>query len=94
MQYTVVLTNDQGKYTAVVPLLPGCMAEGNSRIEALEGARAAIQRALQRTEITTITVEHPEGEDAPDPWLEKAGWFADDPSLEHLLEGIYAARDT
>jgi hypothetical protein len=26
------------------------------------------------------------------PWLETAGMFADDPALEPMLQGIYAAR--
>jgi hypothetical protein len=70
------------------------MGEGYSRTEALERARAAIRQALPKTEITTVSVEYPAAQEAPpDPGLEKAGLFADDPSLDALLEEIYAARD-
>jgi hypothetical protein len=49
---------------------------------------------LPKTEITTVSVEYPAAQEAPpDPGLEKAGLFADDPSLDALLEEIYAARD-
>jgi predicted RNase H-like HicB family nuclease len=44
MRYTVLLLPDleEGGYSVTVPLLPGCITEGDSREEALAMAREAI----------------------------------------------------
>ncbi len=44
-KYTVLLTPDQdeGGYVVTVPALPGCVTQGDTREEALERAREAIQ---------------------------------------------------
>ena len=43
MQIVVVLEpSDEGGYTAIVPSLPGCISEGDSRGDALHNVREAI----------------------------------------------------
>lgn len=43
MQIVVVLEpSDEGGYTAIVPSLPGCISEGDSREDALRNIREAI----------------------------------------------------
>lgn len=49
MRYTVLLIPDEeeGGFTVTVPLLPGCITEGDSMDEALENARDAIRLYLE-----------------------------------------------
>jgi antitoxin HicB len=47
MRYTVVLERESdGGYVASVPTLPGCVSQGDSRAEALDNIREAIQLYL------------------------------------------------
>ncbi len=39
--------SEEGGYTALVPSLPGCISEGNSREEALVNIREAIELYLE-----------------------------------------------
>jgi predicted RNase H-like HicB family nuclease len=41
---------DEGGYTVYVPALPGCISEGDSREEALDNIREAIQLYLEPSE--------------------------------------------
>jgi len=51
MQLRVVLEpGDEGGYTALVPALPGCISEGETREEALENVREAIALYLEPVE--------------------------------------------
>jgi predicted RNase H-like HicB family nuclease len=44
MGYTVVLEREQdGGYVASVPILPGCVSQGNTREEALANIREAME---------------------------------------------------
>jgi predicted RNase H-like HicB family nuclease len=44
MRYTVVLEReDDGRYVASVPALPGCVSQGDTRSEALNNIREAIE---------------------------------------------------
>ena len=48
MKIQVVLEpSEDGGYTAVVPSLPGCISEGNTREEALKNIREAIELYLE-----------------------------------------------
>jgi predicted RNase H-like HicB family nuclease len=48
MKVKVVLEpSEEGGFTAYVPSLPGCISEGNSREEALENIREAIELYLE-----------------------------------------------
>jgi predicted RNase H-like HicB family nuclease len=48
MKLKVVLEpSDEGGYTVTVPALPGCISEGDTREDALENIREAIQLYLE-----------------------------------------------
>ena len=48
MKLNVVLEpSDDGGFTAIVPALPGCISEGNTREEAVENIREAIELYLE-----------------------------------------------
>ena len=51
IKLTVVLEpSEEGGFTAIVPSLPGCFSEGNSRDEALTNIREAIELYLEPVE--------------------------------------------
>ena len=51
MKIRVVLEpSDEGGYTAIVPALPGCISEGNTREEALANIHEAIELYLEPVE--------------------------------------------
>lgn len=51
MKLSVVLEpSEEGGYTAYVPSLPGCISEGESKEEALQNIREAIELYLEPVE--------------------------------------------
>jgi antitoxin HicB len=47
MRYTVVLEQEQdGGYVVSAATLPGCVSQGNTRAEALDNTREAIERYI------------------------------------------------
>ena len=52
MRLKVVLEpSDEGGYTVYVPALPGCISEGETRVEALDNIREAIELYLDSTDV-------------------------------------------
>lgn len=48
MNIKIVLEpSDEGGYTAIVPSLPGCISEGDTKEEALKNIREAIELYLE-----------------------------------------------
>jgi predicted RNase H-like HicB family nuclease len=48
MKYTVVLVSEpDGGYVATVPVLPGCISQGDNRAEALANIREAMELYLE-----------------------------------------------
>jgi predicted RNase H-like HicB family nuclease len=94
VQYTVVLEiRPSGGYRGIVPALPGCVGEGLTREEALARVKAALEERLTQVEFARLEVSTPPRSIEGNPWLETAGWFADDEDLEDMMCDIYAARD-
>ena len=51
MKIQVVLEpSDEGGYTALVPALPGCISEGDTKDEAIRNVREAIEVYLEPVE--------------------------------------------
>ena len=58
MRLCVVLEpSEEGGYTVYVPSLPGCISEGDTREEALENIREAIELYLETVEDDLIVSE-------------------------------------
>ncbi len=52
MKFKVILEpSEEGGYTVVVPALPGCVSEGNTREEAIKNVREAIELYLEPVHI-------------------------------------------
>lgn len=48
MRFTVMLEREaDGGFVAIVPALPGCVSQGDSRENALENVRAAIEAYIE-----------------------------------------------
>ncbi len=93
MQYAILLQRrPDGSYQASVPLLPGLTRTAATRDEVLHLVRSDLAEAMSRTEVVYPDVPQQPGT-TPNPWLETAGMFRDDPTLEPLLVAIYAERD-
>ena len=51
MKLKIILEpSDEGGFTAIVPSLPGCVTEGNSKEEALDNIQEAIELYLEPVE--------------------------------------------
>lgn len=58
MKLKIVLeTSEDGGYTVYVPSLPGCISEGNTREEALDNIREAVELYLEPTEDDHVSGE-------------------------------------
>ena len=61
MNLKVILEpSDEGGFTAIVPCLPGCISEGDTRDEALINIREAIELYLEPIEDDTAGMEEAE----------------------------------
>ena len=61
MNLKVILEpSDEGGFTAIVPALPGCISEGDTRDEALANIREAIELYLEPVEDDTVGMENAE----------------------------------
>ncbi len=61
MKLKVVLeTSEDGGFTVYVPSLPGCISEGDSRDEAMDNIREAIELYLDPTKDDYLPQEHTE----------------------------------
>lgn len=61
MKVKIVLEpSDEGGFTAYVPSLPGCISEGNTREEALNNIREAIELYLEPIEDDALVAERAE----------------------------------
>ncbi|MBC8183134.1 type II toxin-antitoxin system HicB family antitoxin [candidate division KSB1 bacterium] len=48
MKFKIILEpSDEGGYTAIVPSLPGCISEGDSKEDAMNNIREAIELYLE-----------------------------------------------
>ena len=91
MEYIVILEKQQDRYRGTVPALPGCVAEGKDRTEALAQMKQAIATRLNQVEVTTVEVEVPSPHD---PWLPFLGMWKTDSTWEEFQAEIAKYRHT
>ena len=52
--------SDEGGYTVIVPSLPGCISEGETREEAIKNIKEAIELYIEPVEDDILTVSNAE----------------------------------
>jgi len=95
MKYTVILTEDNGHFQAMVAGLPDCTVLAKTRTEALNNIRQAISKLIGRSEIIQLEIptEPKTGQIHNDiPW-EWFGAFKDDSTWGELFEDIERQRN-
>ena len=61
MKLKVILEpSEEGGYTAIVPSLPGCISEGDTKEETLKNIREAIELYLEPVEDDQVITENAE----------------------------------
>lgn len=61
MKLKVILEpSEEGGFTAIVSALPGCISEGNTRVEALANIREAIDLYLEDADGDHVAAENSE----------------------------------
>ncbi len=99
MEYTVFLTQQSNsQWRAVIPDLPDCIVEANTRTEALKNIRQRAVALFNRTEVLRLDLPIlPESADKqpPEASLRSLGYgvFKDDSSLDSLFDEIERQRD-
>jgi predicted RNase H-like HicB family nuclease len=91
MQYQVLVqSNNENAFIASIIGVPDCVAEGQTREEAI--ARDALTARLAQGEVVTIEVELSEIAPARNPWLDNFGRFKNDPTFDDFLAEIESNR--
>jgi hypothetical protein len=89
VDYSVLVEQKEGGYTATVWGLPDCQVFAASRDEALSKLHSFVNNRLQNVEIVTQVIETPKPEN---PWMKIAGKYKDDPQFDDMLADIEAYR--
>lgn len=91
MIYDVILRQEDNKYIARAKEWPEVMVVENSRDEAIDQLKSQLLDYLTNR-IEVIQVEIPLPIQTGNPWLDKFGWFKDDPTFDDLQAEIIAYR--
>lgn len=83
----LVLKESENGYLARPILWPDSVAKGATQQEALDRVRLLIRDLLSRSQLMQVEVDIPE-QDEENPWLTKAGMFADDPSWDDFVKTL------
>lgn len=94
MRYAILLQQrPDDHYQASVPAIPGLTQVGVTRDATLHAIRQVIIDTVPTAELVYLDIPN-QSTASPHLWLSTAGLFADDPTLDTLLQGIYSERDT
>lgn len=92
MTFDVILLRQAGNGYVARPLLwPDKAVHGNTEQEALEGVRALIRDLIDQTQFVKVEIDVPE-QVSDNPWLARAGLFADDPTWDDFLASMAEYR--
>lgn len=87
----VILSKVNNKYIARAKEWPEVMVEENTRTEAIEQLKTRLMDYLTN-QVEVVQVEIPLPAKTGNPWLDKFGWFKDDPTFDDLQAEITAYR--
>ena len=93
MEYKVLLNqNQEGKYIATAPTLPGYVGQGDTEEEAVANISQKVTALLSKTKVVTIDVPVPDADVQSHPWLRNFGLFKDDPAFGQMMRQVYKKR--
>ncbi len=81
---------EQG-YLASVVGIPDCMAEGETKEEAVAKAKEVLNQLLSQGELVTVEIANG-NHSSENPWLALYGRFKDDPTYDDFLAAIEEYR--
>ena len=87
----VILSKENNKYIARVKDWPEIMVEESSRDEAITSVKTKLLDYLTN-KIELIQIEVPIPTKTGNPWLDKFGWFKDDPTFDDFEAEIASYR--
>ncbi len=91
MIYDVILSREDDKYIARAKEWPEVTVSENSRDAAIARLKSQLLDYLTN-QIEVVQVEIPLSTQTGNPWLDKFGWFKDDPTFDDLQAEIAAYR--
>lgn len=91
MIYDVILSREDDKYIARAKEWPEVTVSENSRDAAISRLKSQLLDYLTN-QIEVVKVEIPLPTQTGNPWLDKFGWFKDDPTFDDLQAEIAAYR--
>jgi predicted RNase H-like HicB family nuclease len=93
MEYKVLLNqNQEGKYVATAPALPGYIGQGDTEEEAVTNIFQKVTALLSKTKVVTIDVPIPDVDVQSHPWLRNFGLFKDEPAFDQMMRRVYKKR--
>jgi predicted RNase H-like HicB family nuclease len=82
---------EQG-YVASVVGIPDCVAEGETKEEAVAKAKEVLSRLLTQGELVSVEIENVLHTQPDNPWLKVFGMFKDDPTWDDFQASIEEYR--
>ncbi|BAZ09311.1 hypothetical protein NIES4071_11190 [Calothrix sp. NIES-4071] len=89
VNYSILIEEKEGGYTATVWGLPECQSEAQTREEAIQNLYEIVNTRLQNVEIVMAEIEAPHKRN---PWIEFAGMYEDNPLFNEVVSNIAAYR--
>jgi predicted RNase H-like HicB family nuclease len=87
--YSILIEERQGGYSATVWGLPECQAFASTREEAIQNLSEIVNKRLQNVEIVTAEIKAPSKQHS---WIEFAGMYQDNPLFDEVISNIAAYR--
>ena len=91
MIYDVILSRENDKYIARAKEWPEVTVVENSRDAAIDQLKSQLLDYLTN-KVEVVQVDIPLSTQTRNPWLDKFGWFKDDPTFDDLQTEIAAYR--
>ena len=91
MTCDVILTKKDNKFVARVREWPEVIAEEKTRAGVIHEIKTKLLEYLTK-QVEVIKIEVPLPNETGNPWIDKFGWFKDDPTFDDLQAEIAAYR--
>ena len=92
MMYDVIFSRKENQYLARVKEWPEIMAYDNRRDKAIRQVQSQLLEFITQQQVEVVQIDVPLPTQTNNPWLDKFGWFKDDPTFDNLQSEIAAYR--